>query len=279
MTAARWTAWDGLTSSVTADGFIALACWFALDARRDPRRLRVGVLLLAAALVGNGITMVRREGRRLGNLLSGLLGLLLLEFFALAVLAVLTESYRLILWLLAVMVPAGYLAFGFSAYLLWSWLYQRGVRRWAKPTGAVVVLGSGLVGGRVSPLLASRLDVGRTVFEHARGVEPAVVVREDRSRTTQQNLGYTRRLLAERGVTGSVTVVTNNFHAFRAATLLRRTEMEGHVVGAPTAGYYWPSATIREYVALLRDGGWLTVAGLVLAGSPLVVLAVVTVAG
>jgi uncharacterized SAM-binding protein YcdF (DUF218 family) len=40
---------------------------------------------------------------------------------------------------------------------------------------------------------------------------------------------------------------------FRAALLARRLGIDAQAVGAPTAGYYWPSAVLREFVALLRE--------------------------
>jgi uncharacterized SAM-binding protein YcdF (DUF218 family) len=267
--------------------------------------LAVGTVVLVVALLGNAATMVRREGRRLPNLLSGLLGLAILAYFALVVLA--ATSTRAFTWLVELSFPIGYLGFGFLAYLLWSWLYQRGVRRFGTPTGAVIVLGAGLVRGQVTPLLASRLTAGRKAYERSRGagrapvivvsggqgsdearseaaamaeylvaagVPASDVVQEDRSRTTAQNLDFTQQILAERQITGSVTVVTSNFHAFRAATLMRRSGIAGHVVGSPTAGYYWPSATIREYAALLRDNRWLNAVGLALSCVPLAVAAI-----
>lgn len=64
-------------------------------------------------------------------------------------------------------------------------------------------------------------------------------------------------------------VVTNDYHAFRAALMARRAGVNGHVVGARTARYYWPSATIREFVAVLAEHRALhlvLVAGLVTVG-------------
>jgi uncharacterized SAM-binding protein YcdF (DUF218 family) len=46
-------------------------------------------------------------------------------------------------------------------------------------------------------------------------------------------------------------IVTNNFHAFRAALTARKAKVNGQVIGSPTAAYYWPTATIREFVAIL----------------------------
>jgi vancomycin permeability regulator SanA len=48
----------------------------------------------------------------------------------------------------------------------------------------------------------------------------------------------------------SCVVVTSNFHVFRAAMIARRTGVNGQVTGARTAGYYWPTATIREFGAV-----------------------------
>ena len=48
-------------------------------------------------------------------------------------------------------------------------------------------------------------------------------------------------------------MVTDSFHAFRAALLTRRAGVDGQVLGARTARYYWPSATIREFVAILVE--------------------------
>jgi uncharacterized SAM-binding protein YcdF (DUF218 family) len=46
-------------------------------------------------------------------------------------------------------------------------------------------------------------------------------------------------------------VVTNDFHAFRAAIITREVGIAAQVVGAPTARYYFPAAVIREYVGVL----------------------------
>jgi uncharacterized SAM-binding protein YcdF (DUF218 family) len=119
------------------------------------------------------------------------------------------------------------------------------------------------------------------------------IVIEDRSRTTEENLAFTatlltdqdqvapprrfRRFLPVRSDAG-VTVVTSNYHGFRAATLMRRLDLPGQVTGAPTARYYWPSATIREYVALLRDHWVINLIFLVISLIPLLVSAIGAIA-
>ena len=69
-----------------------------------------------------------------------------------------------------------------------------------------------------------------------------------------------------------MAVVTNDYHSFRSAMLMRRIGIPGFVLGSRTADYYWPSASIREYVAILRDHVWFVTAGVGLLAVPLVAM-------
>lgn len=85
-----------------------------------------------------------------------------------------------------------------------------------------------------------------------RGFPAALIEREDRSTTTEQNLRYSKSIMEKAHPDYRCVVVTNNYHVFRAAVTARRAGVRGHVVGSPTAAYFWPSAMIREFVAILR---------------------------
>ena len=45
-------------------------------------------------------------------------------------------------------------------------------------------------------------------------------------------------------------IVTSNYHVFRTAMIARKTGIRGQVTGARTAGYFWPSAMLREFAAV-----------------------------
>ncbi|MCB5166478.1 YdcF family protein [Streptomyces bambusae] len=245
-----------------------------------------GTFVLSAFLIANGVTMVRKEGRRIGNLLSLLAGL------AIAGTAVLlafllggssTGGYRAGV---AILLVGGYVSFIFQCFLGYAFLYGRIAVR--GNVDYVVMLGSGLIGGhRVPPLLASRLDRGLRIYEAQiarggpapllltsggqgpdellpegramadwlieRGVPAEHVRVEDRSRTTAENLAFSRAIMADADPGYRCVVVTNNFHAFRAAMTARRAGVNGQVLGSPTARYFWPSATIREFVAVFWE--------------------------
>ncbi|NEB77575.1 YdcF family protein [Streptomyces sp. SID14478] len=247
----------------------------------------LAVIVLGGFLVANGLTMVRKEGRRPANLLSGLAGT---GIFAVLILVMTADyvgdskGYRA--FILAVVFVTGYLAFLFLCFLGYAFLYGR--IRVRGDVDFVVMLGSGLIGGeRVPPLLASRLRAGLTIHAQQaargakppvllvsggqgpdeqlpearamgrwlidQGADPALVLEEPRSRTTSQNLRFSRAMMEEADERYVCVVVTNNFHAFRAAMTARREGVRGQVLGSPTASYFWPSATIREFVAVFWE--------------------------
>lgn len=272
-----------------------------------------GLAVIAAMgvfLIVNGVNLVRHEGVHPPTMLSVGLGVVCLGYAVAVAAGVVvgrvdvSESNTVLLILLAVGLPAGYLGFVLATFLGWSLVYARWGRRRASrnAVGAVIVLGAGLPDGdRVSPLLASRLDRGHGVYELARrkgrrpilvcsggkgsderiseaeamkrylvehGVDASDVVLEDSSTDTEENLTYSARLLAERGIRGPVAVVTSDYHAFRAATLMRNTGIDGFSTGAHTASYFFPNAQTREFIAILRDHLWLNVGIVVVLSVP-----------
>ena len=256
--------------------------------------------VLMVFLLVNGVMMWRRESRTLGNMLSLLAGLAMLGLtllpqltwphdWPIQVQAALTGLY------LCIMALAGYVALCFVVFAGTSWLYRRLPLRF-RPE-AIIVLGAGLLGGdRVPPLLAGRLAKAREVQDahdprpllitsggqgpdetlpegeamrrHViqAGTPAELVVAETRSRNTRENLVLSRELLPD--AQAPVVVVTSNYHAFRAAMLTRAVGLDAKVVGAPTARYYYPSALLREFVAVMvQNRMWnLTVVAVVLLG-------------
>lgn len=243
----------------------------------------IAPFLVAVYLVLNGATMVRREGLRPANLLSLLVGLAILAVTAFRLATPLVGSGELDLSAAIVVLLFGYVSFQCVSFVLYAFLYGRlSVPRHAD---FVVVLGSGLLdGGRVPPLLASRLDRAHAVYRAlvAHGSDPLLIVsggkgrderiseadamaayltacgfpadrirREDHSANTEQNLAYSKAIMDRLRPGATCVIVTSNYHVFRAAMIARRTDVRGQVTGARTAGYYWPSATLRELAAVL----------------------------
>jgi uncharacterized SAM-binding protein YcdF (DUF218 family) len=218
---------------------------------------------------------------RPANLLSLLVGVGILAVIGFRLATPLTSSGELALSATIVMLLFGYVSFQCVSFVLYAFLYGR--LRVLRNADFVVVLGSGLLyGGRVPPLLASRLDRGQAVFRAlaARG-DPVLIVsggkgsdeqvseadamagylaargfpadrieREDQSASTEENLANSKAIMDRLRPGATCVIVTSNYHVFRTAMIARRIGVRGQVTGARTAGYYWPSATLREFAAV-----------------------------
>ncbi len=248
----------------------------------------LAVIVLAIFLIGNGVAMLRREGRSVGNVLSLLAGLALLGLPVLAVLLVVTLNPVAVGVAALLFFLCSYFGVVFIVFLAYAIVYGR-MRHTVDPA-AVVILGSQIINGKVPPLLRSRLDKGLEVYKEALGQEVAGqqapllipsggqgadesrsegaamaeylisagvpahdVAAEDKATTTAENLQFSAVLAREHGRNGALVVVTNNYHVLRAALLSRKLGLDAQVVGSPTARYFLPSAFLREFAAVLRE--------------------------
>ncbi|MEV5580318.1 YdcF family protein [Streptomyces parvus] len=245
----------------------------------------VALLVLVCFLFLNGVRMLRKEGRSPSNLLSLLAALAILGVVALLATAAAVRTPVLIGLATAAGGLTLYFAFLFLCFVCYAFLYGR--LRVRRKADFVVVLGSGLIGGStVPPLLASRLKRGQAVHariakrggspvlitsggqgpdeklpeshamaDHlvAQGFPAELIEREDRSTNTEENLRFSKAIMEKAKPDYRCVVVTNNYHAFRAALTARRVGIRGQVVGSPTAAYFWPNAMLREFAAILVD--------------------------
>jgi uncharacterized SAM-binding protein YcdF (DUF218 family) len=202
-------------------------------------------------------------------------------------------------WLRAM--PSRRRLWGWAWFGFWLWIVTVSVF-WvvlarasseSEPTGTppavILVLGSGTPGGKVSPVLAARLDAayararvhpdalvvvsGGVDFNEtrsegaimgdylrAKGLDPRRIAQEEASSSTEQNLLFSRSLLAARGIVpGRIELVTSDFHTLRARWIAQRIGYtDVRMVGAATPLYVRYNAWLREYFAfasgfLLRE--------------------------
>ena len=259
--------------------------------------LPILLFLSGIFLIYNGLILLKREGRSKANYLSMLLGIVILLFFALmsfrfgdrdALFA--TNHFLSILF---VFIFYSYLIFGFAfaGFMLYSILYLFIPKR--KHYDFIVIHGAGLLGGeRVTPLLKRRIDKAVEAYHKSKNsnikiiasggqgadekiseaqaivnylleetdVPREAIVLEDKSTTTYENLLYSKELGEKLVAKPQFLFVTNDYHVFRTSNYARRLKMKGDGLGCRTAGYYIPSAFIREYVALCVKMKWLFVA-------------------
>lgn len=190
-------------------------------------------------------------------------------------LSLLTNGFYLISFLFMI------LLFTFFSLMAYSILYLNLPKK--KNYNYIIIHGSGLIDGyKVSPLLASRIEKGIEAYNKSqrkdvkfiasggqgsdekiseaksisnylieKGIEQEKIILEDKSTTTYENLMFSKEIAEKYDEKPIYVFISNNYHNFRTTIYARRLNMNGYGVGAKTAGYYIPSAFVREYIAIV----------------------------
>lgn len=113
-----------------------------------------------------------------------------------------------------------------------------------------------------------------------KGVSAEAILMEDKSTTTWENLKYSIGIInndrttaasaisvdasLSRGSSAASTisadfttaVVTSDFHVFRCAEYAHNLGLKADGIGSHTKGWYWPTAFIREFIAITKAHLW-----------------------
>ena len=151
------------------------------------------------------------------------------------------------------------------------------------PTGTnatAVVLGCSVKGTRPSTVLAERIEAAyEYLTEHpdavcvlsggkgegediseaecmyrcltAKGIDGNRLIKEDRSTTTEENLRFSRELLKERGIEEPITIITSEFHQYRANQVAKRLGIISYSTPSHTFILYLPTFYVRELYGIL----------------------------
>lgn len=238
----------------------------------------LSVIISTIYLIFNGRQMMTFEGRRLANLLSLFYGL------AIALSLALTFFFPHFIFLHKILsLTNGLLIYGsylYVTYILYGFVYN--VLPVIKHPDYIIILGSGLIGDKVPPLLAQRLEKGKMRYEkfnhtpkivvsggqgtdetlteadamaqylRQAGISEEDIIVERQSTTTLENLRFSKVILDEkREKNYRCLVVTNSFHSLRAGIYMRKLGLKGRSIGSRTALYFLPSAWIRETLGLI----------------------------
>lgn len=251
------------------------------------------IFLSGFFFIYNGIVLLKREGKSKSNFLSLGMGFLILLFFGVIIIRALNnqyfyENHWLNIFLIFFIYSYVIFGFAFFGFLFYSILYVFIPKR--KQYDFIIIHGAGLLDGeRVTPLLKRRIDKAVEAFKKSKnpnikliasggkGADEKVseaqailnylmeetdvpresVLLEEESRTTYENLLFSKRLGETFLKEPRFLFVTNDYHVFRTSTYAKMIGMQGDGLGCTTASYYIPSAFIREYVALCVKMKWM----------------------
>ena len=239
-------------------------------------------------LIFNGFILLKKEGFSKANLLSPIMGIVILFFFVLMWIRaglVTNEFFFTNHWIniLVMFIIYTYIIFGFAfvGFMMYSFVYLWLPKK--QKYDFIIIHGAGLLNGeKVTPLLKRRIDKAVQAFHQSKNphiqliasggqgsdekiseaqamynylveqtdVPKEAILLEDKSTTTYENLLFSKELGEQLVENPRFLFVTNDYHVFRTSTYARQIGMQGDGLGCSTASYYIPSAFIREYVAM-----------------------------
>lgn len=232
-------------------------------------------------LVGDSFVMLVKEGRGLGSLLPMMMGGCILVGMVLAVLAArgIIHPGRILRAALGIVVMMTfYVSVTFGSFAFFAELSSKVPPQ--PDYDYIVVHGCAIFGNRITPLLKGRVDKALTLYRESgkplvlsggkgggeqiteaqcmhdylvtQGIPEEDMILEDQSATTKENLLNVQKMLDSDGEKHKYVCVTSDYHVFRTTMLARYMGLDMQGVGSKTALYYWPSAMIREYAAVMQ---------------------------
>lgn len=250
------------------------------------------ILLFSAGLCISNISLIRHEGKRLVNLLGILLSILMIggEIYIFLDNYYYSGSHFAIMMHDAVNTAFAALYLYYECMLIGTIIVNLIVIR-HKPDydkDFIIILGCGLMDdGSVTPLLKGRADralrfareqyeaTGKEVtfiasggqgpdevnseaeaiqrYLMEQGVPAERILLEDRSTDTAENMEFSKAIIDRIDPHAKVIYSTTNYHIFRSGLKARRVKLKATGIGARTKWYFWPNATVREFVGILTD--------------------------
>jgi uncharacterized SAM-binding protein YcdF (DUF218 family) len=264
----------------------------------------LALLLVPLLLIINGIQMIRRESLCLAHCLSLALGLFVGVGELAAIVYVLSLSgtigaERVSLWVMLLVWTVFYFSSLVLSFVIYSIFIQ--VLPHRMNFNYVIIHGCGLAGGeRLTRLLSNRVDKAMEIYEKCavkpiiipsggqggdeklseaeamrrylveHGIPDEHIILEDRSATTAENIAFSKAIIDGRRGQRKTALVSSNYHVYRCLRLAKEVGLRCTGIGADVAFYYWPSALIREFVAVFLSKRFLiwSLAGYLLFVSP-----------
>ena len=248
--------------------------------------LLFGVYILIAFLLINSVIILRKERFSLSHILTLLVavGIILLITLSSFLGRINPPLPIMALWSgLIVMI----LFLTFHIFLFIETLILTNLFHPRKNLNYIIVLGSGLINGNVSPLLAKRIHAALKVAkkqEKKKGFAPyllmsggqgsdetraealamkeyaieqgyseELIITEEKSKNTLENMQFSKAVMEEKshGENYKCAYASSSYHLMRAGIYARQVGLIMSGLGGKTAFYYLANAVLREYIAYL----------------------------
>ena len=86
-----------------------------------------------------------------------------------------------------------------------------------------------------------------------KGISPDRLYLEDKSTNTYENIRFSSEIMRKNGLSGDVTIVTNEFHQCRAQIIAKKQGIKAYGISAPTALFLLPTYWIRDCLGVAYE--------------------------
>lgn len=235
--------------------------------------------ILIITFLIEGIKLIRHEGLKLTNLLTILFSVWLYLYLTIwPVIGHLEKGKFGTRFYMLISFSVVYVLMLLAVYLLSAALNLFHLKK-RRGADYIIVLGAGVIDGKVTPLLAARINRGIELLEcnsdavlimsggqgpdediaegeamakyaEQSGVDTEKIIVEGKSASTEENLLFSREFMEKDHP--KVIVVTTAYHVFRALLLAKKQGLKCVGFGAKTKWYFTLNALIREFAGYLR---------------------------
>lgn len=250
------------------------------------------ILVFSAALCISNISLIRHEGRRFVNMLGIIISVLLIGSAALLILLetnVSGSDLQVKIHELFVNIFASMYLY-FECMIIGTIIAHMIAIRYQPSFDKdfIIILGCGIMpDGTPTPLLKGRIDraiafarkqkeeTGKDIifipsggqgprevtsecaamkeYLLKQGIPESQIIEEDKSKNTFENMKFSKIKIDAAKSDAKAVFSTTNYHVFRSGLYASRVGLSAVGIGAKTKWYFWPNASVREFVGLLRD--------------------------
>ena len=87
----------------------------------------------------------------------------------------------------------------------------------------------------------------------AKGIDKSRIYKEDKSTSTEENIAFSKTVIKENGLNENITIVTSEYHSYRAGVIAEKNEISYGTNAGHTAIWLFPTFYVRELYGILAE--------------------------
>lgn len=86
-----------------------------------------------------------------------------------------------------------------------------------------------------------------------KGIDSKRLYLEDKSTSTRENILFSYQMIEKENLPKKITIITNEFHEYRAQTIASRLKIKSYAIPAKTAWWLFPTYFVREIFGMFYE--------------------------